>query len=80
MEQGFTEKDIEQLDEFGKLINDKATWNLSTADVIKVYKGLLFINSTRKKIADNILEYRRILQDVEPVKQKRKAKSDSEQQ
>lgn len=76
MDTQFTEKDIEQLDEFGKLVNDKANWQLSTTDAVKLYKGLVFINSLRKKIADNILEYRSIQQAVEPIKRQRKTKQE----
>lgn len=60
--QSFTEQDLTILDEFGKLVNDKATFDLSTADAVKLVKCLNGINQIRKKVSDNILEYRSIMQ------------------
>jgi len=76
----FVEKDLEQLDEFGKLINDRANWSLSTADAVKLYKGLVFINGLRKKISDHIVEYRSIQQVMEPIKKQRSKKQEGSEE
>jgi len=76
----FVEKDLEQLDEFGKLINDRANWSLSTADAVKLYKSLIFINGLRKKISDHIVEYRSIQQVMEPIKKQRSKKQEGSEE
>lgn len=59
----FNEKDIEELDAFGKLIAERGEFRLTTKEAVQLVRGLQFINSLRKKIADNVLEYRRIIQE-----------------
>ena len=59
---GWTEQDLADIEAFGKFISEKAQFQLNTTDAVRLVKYMNFMNSARKKIADNILEYRRIMQ------------------
>lgn len=56
----FTDQDVQNLDEFGKFVSDRAEFRLSTRDAVQLVRLLNAINVIRKKISDNILEYRSI--------------------
>ena len=56
MENKFTKDDLQKLQEFGKFILERATWQLSTVDAMKLNKFLMFYNSLSQKVEANILE------------------------
>lgn len=52
----FTQEDLQKLQEFGKFILDRATWQLTTTDALRLNKFLAFYNSLTIKVEANILE------------------------
>jgi hypothetical protein len=61
----FTEQDVQNLDDFGKFVSDRAEFRLTTRDAVQLVRLLNTINAIRKKMADNILEYRSITEHKE---------------
>lgn len=52
----FTQEDLQKLQEFGKFILDRATWQLTTTDALRLNKFLAFYNSLTIKVEANIAE------------------------
>lgn len=65
----FTEQDVKDLDGFAQLIanEEKTHFTISAREAVQLVKYMNFINALRKKVSDNILEYRAIHQAVDPI-------------
>lgn len=63
----FTDDDVQSLESFGKYVAQKATFNMSVADMIAFHKLLVQYNQITRKVNDHVMELKQV---IEPEKQK----------
>lgn len=70
----WTEKDLENVKEFGKFINEHAKWNIDTNQSVRLFGFLSWYNSLSPKINESIFEIKRAVDEkgneMEPEKPK----------
>lgn len=62
----FTDEDVKFLDQFGEFLLKNARMDLSIPDIIQMNKYLAQYNVVRKKVANNVMEVKRIINPPEP--------------
>lgn len=68
----FVENDLEEIKKLDSLISKKATWNVTTAEAIQLYRSLVWFSSLSKKIKDNIFEIKKVTQTKKTKAKKEK--------
>ena len=52
----WSKEDLKQLEQLDALPSKKVEWNLTTSELIQVYRSLVWLASLKKKIEDSTVE------------------------
>lgn len=52
----WSKEDLKQLEQLDAILSKKVEWNLTTSELIQVYRSLVWLASLKKKIEDSTVE------------------------
>jgi hypothetical protein len=69
----FTDEDVTSMEQFGRMLSQKAMFNMSMSDIIAFHQLLIKYNQITRKVSDHVVELKKIVEPPTPAAEATKA-------